>query len=393
MELEKVLKNTMKEAVDKGLVAGANLLVQKNGREICYVEAGMADQEEENPIRRDTIYRLYSQTKPVTAAAVMILVERGQLDLCQQVSEFLPGFKNPSVWAEGQARPAVREVQVHDLLRMASGLGYPDTSSECGRQTGKVFEDLEVRMYGEHPMTTQELANAVGSCVLDFDPGSSYRYGTSADVLGAIVEVVSEMPFSEFLKKELFDPLGMKDTGFWVPEEKQYRLAKTYESVDTEEENKLVLYTGDHLGIQNRMKRKPAFESGGAGLASTLDDYMRFASMLLEGGELNGVRILQKETVRFMTGGSLTEPQQKTFNMNHTLSGFSYANLLRICKDSSKAPFLAKEGEYGWDGWLGPYFENFPKERMTILIGMQKKDAGTWQLSRKLRNILVSRLG
>ena len=128
-------------------------------------------------------------------------------------------------------------------------------------------------------------------------------------------------------------------------------------------------------------------------MASTLDDYMRFASMLLEGGELNGVRILQKETVRFMTGGSLTEPQQKTFNMNHTLSGFSYANLLRICKDSSKAPFLAKEGEYGWDGWLGPYFENFPKERMTILIGMQKKDAGTWQLSRKLRNILVSRLG
>ena len=110
MELEKVLKNTMKEAVDKGLVAGANLLVQKNGREICYVEAGMADQEEENPIRRDTIYRLYSQTKPVTAAAVMILVERGQLDLCQQVSEFLPGFKNPSVWADGQARPAVREV-------------------------------------------------------------------------------------------------------------------------------------------------------------------------------------------------------------------------------------------------------------------------------------------
>ena len=371
MELEKVLKDTMKEAIDKGLVAGANLLVQKNGREICYVEAGMADREEENPIRRDTIYRLYSQTKPVTAAAVMILVERGQLDLCQQVSEFLPGFKNPSVWTEGQARPAAREVHVHDLLRMASGLGYPDTSSECGRQTGKVFEDLEARMYGEHPMTTQELANAVGSCVLDFDPGSSYRYGTSADVLGAIVEVVSGMPFSEFLKKELFAPLGMKDT---------------------EEGKKLVLYTGDHLGIQNRMKCKPAFESGGAGLASTLDDYMRFASMLLEGGELNGVRILQKETVCFMTGGSLTEPQQKTFNMNHTLSGFSYANLLRICKDPSKAPFLAKEGEYGWDGWLGPYFENFPKERLTILIGMQKKDAGTWQLSRKLRNILVSRL-
>ncbi|MDO5423323.1 MAG: serine hydrolase domain-containing protein [Eubacteriales bacterium] len=390
--METLLQNAMKKAVDENLVAGVSLLVEKDGKEICFLAEGMADREQQKPFTRETIFRLYSQSKPVTAVAAMILVERGELDLCQPVSEFLPGFKNQYVWQDGTRKIPLREVIVHDLLNMTSGLLYPDASCESGRQASAVFEEIDRRLYSDHPMTTLEVANALGSGVLDFEPGSSQKYGTSADILGAVVEVVSGMPFSEFVEKEITGPLGMKDTAFWVPAEKQERLAQTYESVLEESGRTLKLYTGDHLGIQNRMKQKPAFESGGAGLASTLDDYMRFAKMLRQGGELDGVRILKEQTVQFMINGELTDEQQENFNKAFTLGGHSYANLMRICKNPARAPFLARQGEYGWDGWLGPYFANFPEENMTILMGMQKKDAGTWSLTRKLRNILLSTL-
>ena len=138
------------------------------------------------------------------------------------------------------------------------------------------------------------------------------------------------------------------------------------------------------------MDMPPAFESGGAGLASTLDDYMRFARMLMQGGRLDGVRILKPATVRYLSGGELMEGQQKAFEQWIGLEGFSYGNLMRVCKNPDRAGLVAAEGEYGWDGWLGLYFANYPKEKLTILMGTQKKDAGTFALTRKLRNILLS---
>lgn len=390
MKMEILLQDAMKKAVDENLTAGVSLLLEKDGKELCFLAEGMADIENQKPIQRDTIFRLYSQTKPVTAAAAMILVERGLLDLCQPVSDFLPAFKHQSVWKNNACQVPSREILVHDLLNMTSGLVYPDESCESGRQTAKVFEEIEHRLYGEHPMTTIEVADMLGACVLDFDPGSSMRYGTSADILGAVIEIVSGIPFSEFIRKEITEPLEMNDTAFWVPIEKQNRLSQTYESVNEQNKNSLKRYDQNHLSIQNRMKKRPAFESGGAGLASTLDDYMRFARMLLSEGRADGIRILKKETVKYMVSAELTEEQQKNFEKSFLLGGHSYANLMRICKNPSRSPYLARKGEYGWDGWLGPYFANFPKENITLLMGMQKKDAGTWALTRKLRNIILS---
>ncbi|MDY3919021.1 MAG: serine hydrolase domain-containing protein, partial [Candidatus Limivivens sp.] len=381
MEIEALLQNVMRKHIEDNLVAGVSILVEKDGKEICFLAEGMADVEQQKPIKRDTIFRLYSQTKPVTAAAAMILVERGLLDLGQPVSDYLPTFRNQTVWQNGGRKVADRKILVQDLLQMTSGMCYPEESTESGRQSGKVFRELEERLYGDHPMTTLEVANALGQCVLDFEPGTSWKYGTSADILGAVIEVAAQMPFGEFLKKEIFEPLGMKDTAFWVPAEKQDRLAKTYETVEGETGKILVRYDGNHLGIQNRMEREPAFVSGGAGLACTLDDYMRFAKMLLQEGELDGVRILKKETVKYLVGGQLWEHQQKVFENLFGKMGYSYGNLMRVCKNPSQAALLARKGEYGWDGWLGPYFENYPGENMTILIGMQKKDAGTWSLT------------
>lgn len=386
------LRAAMQESIAKQEVAGVSVLVQRGEEEICFLAEGMADIEAQKKFERDTIFRLYSQTKPICAAAAMILVERGKLDLMQPVSQILPGFKNQKVWENGADRPVKREATVYDMLSMTSGLYYPDDTCESGRQMGALFQELDERLFSDHPMTTIELANRIGQCSLNYDPGSLWHYGTSADVVGAIVEVVSGMKFGTFLKEEIFEPLGMKDTAFYVPAEKQDRLAKVYETRTDETGNHLSLYTGNHLGIQNKMELEPAYEAGGAGLVSTLDDYMKFAKMLRNGGVLNGKRILKEETVKFFTNSHLMEWQQRSFEDKFYLLGYSYGKLMRVCTDPAKATTLARMGEYGWDGWLGAYFANFPQEDMTILIGMQKRDAGTWDLTRKIRNIVLSNL-
>ena len=414
MSLKQRLQNVMEQSVKDCEVAGVNLLVEKDGEEICYCQAGMADREENRPISRDTIFRLYSQSKPVTAAAAMILMERGQLDLCQPVSDFLPAYEKQFYCMEdgsigeetaggsnkekisdktnsrAETKPVLQPMRVFDLLKMTSGLVYADELTAAGKQTGEVFDKIDRLLYTKNAMTTREIADALGGCTLAYEPGSSWRYGTSADVLGAVIEVVSGMKFGDFLEKELFGPLQMKDTAFWVPEEKQGRLAAVYETVKGQGKNSLIRYDGNNLGIRNRMDQAPAFESGGAGLASTLDDYMRFSRMLMQGGTLDGVRILQPATVKYMIGGELMEHQQAAFDKWIGLEGFSYGNLMRVCKRPARTGYIAGEGEYGWDGWLGVYFANFPKEKMTILMGAQKKDGGTFTLTRKLRSMVLA---
>ena len=380
------VRKTLSREIGEGGIAGANLLVIHKGKEIFYHEDGFASMEKGLPVRRDTIFRIYSMTKPVTAAAVMILLERGEIDLFDPVSRFLEGFRGQMVCEGGSLVPAEREVNIRDLLSMTSGLVYPG-EDRAGRQVGILFQAIEAGLTGGDPIGTVEAMNRLGGCPLAFQPGTSWQYGTSADVLGAVVEVVSGMRFGEFLEKEIFGPLGMKDTAFWVPEENQCHIASVYSS---DGKGGLSLYTGNNLAVSNKMDKPPAFESGGAGLASTIDDYSRFAMMLMNEGELDGVRILQPKTIRYMTCAALTDIQQKAFEKWMTLSGHSYGNLMRVMKDCSLAGIIGSPGEYGWDGWLGTYFCNCPKDGLTFLLMMQKTDAGTTSLTRKIRNIILS---
>lgn len=382
------IQTTIQTSIARRELAGCNLLVIRNGQETLYCEDGLADKEAGTPIRRDTIFRIYSMSKPVTAAAAMILLERGVIDLFDPVSKFLPGFRNQRVAQGDELVPVHRDANIKDLLSMTSGLVYGGTD-RAGRETEAVFREIDERLLGDRPMSTLEIANRLGECALQFQPGQTWQYGTSADVLGAVIEAASGMRLGEFLKKELFAPLGMEDTGFWVPADKRHRLAKTYSN---NAEGELELYAGNHLGIIHRMDRDPAFESGGAGLASTIDDYAKFANMLMNGGSWNGVRILRPRTVEFLITNTLTEEQQKGFNTWHTQSGYSYGNLMRVMTDPGKAGGLGSLAEYGWDGWLGTYFCNSPKDQLTILLMMQKKDAGTTALTRKLRNLIFSSL-
>lgn len=390
---EKQLHEIMQDAIDNSQVAGVNLLVYKDGQEIFYGEEGYADREEKKPIKRDTIFRLYSQSKPVTAACAMTLMEQGKLDLFQGLGEFFPNFWNAMVGEPGKpVSRATSMVTVHDLLRMTSGISYPDDQTPAGIASARVFDEAIAGLHTDHGMTTLEFAEKMSKNPLSFNPGDKWQYGASADVLGAVIEKVSGMRFGDYLKKSVLEPLGMEDTGFWVPANKRDRMAKTYETYWENGKADMRLYDGDNLAINNYMDRDPAFESGGAGLASTLDDYMKFAQMLLNRGSSNGKQILKPKTVEFMTGGKLLPRQQAFFDNWVGLNGFSYGNLMRVCKEPSAAGMLVGQGEYGWDGWLGMYFANLPVENMTILMGTQKKDSGTMPLTRKLRNAILAEL-
>ena len=380
-ETRKKLKGLMDKAVAEKELAGGCLLVRSHGEEYCYLEAG-------KPIERDQIYRLYSMSKPVTGAAAMKLFEDGVLDLGQPVSAYLPSFQDSLVEQDGRLVKADRQIQVQDLLNMTSGLVYNGEAGLAGRHADEVFGELMDRLQTDHPMTTRELAVRLGQGPLLFQPGSSWKYGSSADVLGAVIEAAADMPFGEYLKKSFFEPLGMKDTGFFVPEEKRERLVTAYRA---DGKGGLEAYRENHLGIFNAMDRKPAFESGGAGLVSTVDDYARFAQMLLNGGELDGARVLKPRTIDYMTSGALNGTQREAFVRNFpTMPGFDYGNLVRVMKEPGKSCTLNNVGEYGWDGWLGCYFANDPAADMTILFMMQKTDSGLTPLVRRLRNVIMS---
>ncbi len=380
------IRTALHRSVEAGELAGANLLVARNGEETFYCEAGLADREESIPIRRDSLFRLYSMTKPVTATALMILLERGEIELCESVGKFLPGFRNQKVAIGEQFVAIEREMMLSDLLSMTSGLVYggPD---HAGRGTERLFANLVERLEDENPMGTVEFANQLGEFPLSFQPGTDWSYGTSADVLGAIIEVVSGMRFGEFLEKELFSPLRMNDTGFWLKEEKRSRLARTYAS---QPEGGMILYEGNHLGILHQMDRNPAFESGGAGLLSSLDDYARFANMLMNGGSLDGKQILRPKTVAHLCSRTLDDKQQSGFIRRFPLPGHTYGNLMRVLIDPGSTRNIGCTGEYGWDGWLGCYFCNCPEDGLSFVFMTQRKDAGTMEITRKLRNIILS---
>lgn len=383
------INETLKISVENGDVSGANVLVPHNGREV-YCQYGMRDIENSLPVERDTIFRLYSQTKPITAAAVVLLASEGKIDMGAWLSDYMPEFACSYVNADGERRGAKNHITVRDLLNMTSGIPYPDGATEGGRQSGTVFWTVEQRLRSDSPVTTREFAEMMSHVDLCFEPGERFMYGASADILGALVERVSGMSFRDFLKKRFFEPLGMNDTDFYVPAEKSSRLAKVYDY----SENGLYEMKTNHLGLAYERDNIPAFQSGGAGLCSTLDDYAKFAQMLMNGGEYNGTRIMPQAAVRFLTHGGLAPHRKHQLAEGWGwMTGYTYGNLMRVCDDESMTSLFSTKGEYGWDGWLGTFFSNEPAHGITLLFGTQQAGVGrSGVLVRKIKNIVMSSL-
>lgn len=378
-------KETIDKLIEKelteGKINGASFLVLHKGREAYFNAYGYADRENERLMERDTIIRLFSMTKPITAAAVMILAERGEIDLRDPVSKYLPYFAGQKVYHTGGTLvPAERENTVWDMLNMTSGIPYPDLTHEPGRQMDRSFRELIGRRMRGERVDTQEYLREIAKVPLCFQPGEKWMYGLSADVLGGVVEAVSGRTYGEFLKKELFDPLEMKDTGFSVPEDQKYRFAQIYEW--KEELGRLVPFEDSHLG--EYYGEDVAFESGGAGLVSTMDDYRHFAEMLLRKGTYGSRRILGSKTVEFMAQNRLSEEQKKDYIWESTL-GYGYGCLMRVLTDQGKAGTIAPLGEFGWDGWTGNYVTIDPADEFLMIFFMQRCAAGCTPLVRKLR--------
>ena len=387
------IRKAMEEDVEAGVLKGSSVLVIKDGTEQCYEQAGFADAEAGKPFARDTIIRLFSMTKPITATAVMICVDRGLVDLSEPVSRYLPEFAEMQVLEEdGTLRPARTVMKVSDLMNMTSGMPYGENWEGCSA-AGRKMQELLDRMIdglnrGER-LTTREVVREIAKMPLVFDPGERWMYGLSADVLAAIVEVVTGERYGAFLKREIFDRLQMPDTGFYVPADKRDRFARSYEhpwKADGPDWSEIYLAEDSHL--MEWYGEDVAYEAGGCGLVSTIDDYSHFAQMLVNDGIYKGQRILRSATARAMRQNRLAPEQSSGLDWGAN-RGYGYGNLMRVLMDQGKAGTSASLGEFGWDGWTGNYVSMDPENRLVILYFTQLRGAGGSLLTiRKTRQIV-----
>lgn len=372
------LKEKIDQIVAEGMrqenMVGANVLVLHKGKEILRESYGYRDREKALPMEDDTIFKLYSMSKPITAAAAMIAMEKGIIGLQDKVSDYLPEYAHLKVYnPDGSVRAAKTEMTIFQLLTMTSSLCYPNVDTPTGVDMCKVFDGAKEKLLRGEQTSTREYCRQIASVPLDFDPGERWAYGLSADVLGCVIETASGKSFGEFLKEELFLPLEMKDTGFVVPKKEGHRLSQWY--IKEEKTGQLTVFDDIYLGV-GTYEEGLLFESGGAGLVSTMEDYSHFARMMLNGGNYKGRQILKPETIALMSQDQLTPEQKIRFDWD-SVRGHGYGFLMRVLQDPAKAQTHATPGEFGWDGWTGTYITMNPKEELAIIYLIQRVGSGT----------------
>ena len=353
-----LVKNTLSQFVSSGQIAGCSVRIMRKD-EVCFEECfGYADIGKKARMTDDTIFAIASMSKVITVAGIMQLYEQGKFKLWDPVSEYLPGFRKPKIAKENpdgsyEITDAKGEITMRQLFTMTSGVPYGWGDTAAGRI--RIEKEKEYMEKGLPMPGNVEYCNLVGQLPLAFEPGEKWMYGFSIDVLGAVIEVLTGKTLGEYLKEHIFDPLDMRDTGFYVPGEKQDRVATLY-------------HIQENLRPEAREfpDRKPEFESGGGGLFSTVRDYSRFAQMLLHGGTLNGVRILGRKTVDLIATNHLTPEQQKGDSWD-TQRGYGYGLGVRVMMNPETAGINGSAGEWGWDGAFGNWFCVDPKENLTCV--------------------------
>jgi len=351
-------------------VAGAVAAVARHGR-IAYVEAaGFQSLETRAPMTERSLFRIYSMTKPVTSVAVMMLFEQGKFRLDDPVSKYLPQFKQATVAErDGSTRAPAREMTVEDLLLHTSGLNH---------RTSDVYRRAEVR--SRSMSMDQFIANLVSVPLME-DPHTRYRYSEATTVLGRLVEIWSGVPFDRFLEERVLKPLGMDDTAFWVQPAARERLTTVYvpgANGLTPTETEAVPFT-----------ERPALIEGAVGLVSTVPDYVRFAQMLLNRGELGGVRVLKAETVDMMTRNGL--PDVILQSRGGGSMGWGLGNV-NIVLNPARLDYPANRGEYGWDGTAGTIFWIDPSKELVTVLMTQSQPANPDSIRQRFKTIVQGSL-
>ena len=354
-----LIQNTLSRFVDSGEIAGCAVRIMQHDDVLFEGSFGYADIESKTKMSAEnTIFRIASMSKVITVAGIMQLYEQGLFKMWDPVSAFLPGFKNPKIAVEKadgscEIADAKGEVTMRQLFTMTSGVPYAWGDTAAGRI--RMEKEKEFMDSGKPFPGLVEYANLVGEMPLAFEPGERWMYGFSIDILGAVIEVLSGKTLGEYLKENIVDPLGMQDTGFFVPKEKHDRIATLY-------------HIHENLKPEKRefSDSKPDFESGGGGLFSSVRDYSRFAQMLLHGGALDGVRILGRKTVELISTDHLT-PEQRKYDSWDTQRGYGYGLGVRVLTNPELAGINGSVGEWGWDGAFGNWFCVDPKEDLTCV--------------------------
>jgi CubicO group peptidase (beta-lactamase class C family) len=378
------INSVMQSYIDQKKLAGVVTLVARRGKVVHFEKLGMASMEDSKPMQLDTIFRIYSMTKPVTSAAVMMLFEDGHFHLSDPISRFIPSFKHIKVLVKKtdggmELADLKREITVRDLLTHTSGLSYGDDEN--------VYLDALYRQHGlksievSRDITLENMINELSRLPLAHQPGTAYRYSFSIDVLGYLIQVVSGKPFDMFLKQAIFEPLGMVDTDFYIPQEKLSRFSTTYGPAE-----------GGGLKVVDPMNTsiftKPTLcPTGGAGLVSTAADYLRFGQMLLNKGELDGVRLLGRKTVEMMTLNHLPEG---IYQSDDKAYGFGLGGYVLL--DPARSQNMGSVGNWGWSGAANTRFWIDFKEDLLGLLMLQLMPYDVYPVQLDFNNMVYQAL-
>lgn len=369
------LDTVINDEIARQQLAGGVMVVMRDGKPVVFKAYGHQDIEAGKPMRTDTIFRIASMTKALTSVAVMMLYEEGRFQLKDPVAKFLPAFANPQVaLAQGGTEKARRPLTIHDLLTHTAGMSYGAGPAKAAYEAA----GMKDWYLAGHDETLEQWTNRLAALPLQGQPGEQFIYGYATDVLGRLVEVVSGLPLDEFIKTRITDPLRMPDTHFFLPPDKAGRLANVY---GLEGGRLQLMETPAKSDFVNGPRK---LFSGGAGLMSTAGDYARFLQMLLNQGELDGVRLLAPKTVALMTANHLGDKYRGDAD------GFGLGFWVNVKTGGFKE--LGSEGAFGWGSAYFPQYTVDPKERLVILLMTQLRPAGGSTLNFRVRNLTYQAL-
>jgi CubicO group peptidase (beta-lactamase class C family) len=396
--LERVDAHLKNRYIDAGRYPGTRLLVYRRGKVVHSSAQGYADVERKVPVRDDTIYRIYSMTKPITSVAFMMLFEEGSVALDDPVHKYIPEWKNLGVYVAGTSpafatRPPSRPMLIVDLLRHTSGLTY---GIQQRSNVDAAYREKKITNAG----TMETMIEDLSRIPLEFSPGEAWNYSVSADVIGYLVGKISGVPFEQFLKERIFDPLGMNDTGFFVPSDKAHRFAACYSADPPDRvsfvagERKAALYLQDDPA-QSPFLKPPSFISGGGGLVSTAADYLTFCRALINGGEVDGVRLLGPKTIKLMTTNHLPNgmdlpSMSRSMFAEATYNGIGFGLGFAVTMDPAKTLLPGSAGEYNWGGAAATAFWVDPAEELITIFMTQLMPSSAYPLRRELRTLVYS---
>ena len=399
--LKRIDRHLRERYIEAGRFPGTQLTVYRRGQLVHSSVQGLADIERKVAVKDDTIFRIYSMTKPITSIAFMMLVEEGRVALEEPVHRYIPEWKNlgvfqAGVWPAFLTRPASRPMQIVDLMRHTSGLTY---GFQQRSNVDAAYRELKIGEI-EKAGTLSSMIADLTKVPLEFSPGEAWNYSVSTDVIGYLIGVISGKPFEQFLQERIFDPLGMNDTGFFVPPDKAHRLAACYSASP---QGAMTFHATDRKGgltlqddpATSSFLSPPSFISGGGGLCSTSADYLTFCRALLNGGELDGVRLIGPKTLALMTSnhlpGDRTLPElSRSLFSEATYHGIGFGLGVSVTLDPARTLIPGSRGEYAWGGAATTSFWIDPAEELIAIFMTQVLPSTATPIRRELRTMIYS---